>query len=131
MMKENNVVKYSAIVARVLLGLIFVVFGFGYFFMGDMPIDTATPAGKYAAALLATGFFFPVLKIVEGIAGLMLFFKRWTALALVILAPIIVQILLFNIFLDQSGLIVGVVVTLLAAFLAWQNRQRYAPLFRA
>jgi len=129
-MKESKIIKYTAITARVLLGLVFFVFGFGYFFMGEMPIDVKTPEGQFAAALLATGYFFPFLKIVEGIAGLMLFFKRWTPLALLILAPIIIQILLYDIFLGPSGLIIGIVCVVLAAFLAWYNWDKYAALFK-
>jgi putative oxidoreductase len=128
-MTESKALKYTALTARILLGLVFVVFGFGYFFMGDMPIDISTPAGKYASGLLASGFFFPFLKIVEGIAGLMLFFRRWTPLALLILAPIIIQILFYDIFLDSSGLIVGIVVTILAIFLGWYNWDKYKGLF--
>ncbi len=128
-MKENKTLKYCAIIARFLLGLVFFVFGFGYFFMGDMPIDVKTPAGQFAAGLLATGYFFPFLKIVEGIAGLMLFFKRTTPLALLVLAPIIIQIVLFGIFLDQSGLPVGFLCAVFAVFLGWYNWDKYSKLF--
>ena len=130
--KQSKGLKYASIGARILLGLMFVVFGFGYFFMGDVPLDTlSAPARQYFSALLATGFFLPFLKAVEGIAGLMLFFRRWAALALLVLAPIIIQILLFDIFLDGSGLLVGVVCAVLAGFVAWCNWDKYAPLFKA
>lgn len=129
-MKENKGLYYTSIGARILLGLAFLVFGFGYFFMKDMPMDVTTPAGKFFSALLATGYFMPFLKTVEGVAGFMLFFKRWTPLALLILAPIIIQIILYGIFLDSSGLVIGVVCALLAAFLAWYNWDKYAGLFK-
>lgn len=127
--KENKFLKYSTLGSRILLGLAFVIFGFGYFFMGKIQLDTGTAAGRFASALLATGYFFPFLKIVEGIAGLMLLFKRWTALALLILAPIIIQILLYDIFLDTSGLIIGIVCAVLAGFLAWTEWDKYKALF--
>lgn len=130
--KEKKGLKYASIAARILLGIVFVVFGFGYFFMKMPPLDTTTPMGQFAAGLLAAGYFFPFLKIVEGICGLMLFFKRWTPLALLVLAPIIIQILLFDIFLASSAeLVIGVVVAALAIFLAWCNWEKYAALFEA
>ncbi len=130
-MEQSKALRYTATGSRILLGLVFFVFGFGYFFMPKMPIDMTTVAGQFASALLATGYFFPVLKVIEGIAGFMLFFKRWSALSLIILTPIIIQILLYDIFLDRSGLIIGVVCVILAGFLAWCNWDKYEGLFKA
>ncbi|MBI5389784.1 acyltransferase [Candidatus Woesearchaeota archaeon] len=130
-MNETKTLKYTSTGARILLGLVFFLGGIAYFFMGDLPIDPATPMGRFASGLLATGYFFPFLKITEAIAGFMLFFKRWTPLSLLILAPIILNILLVGIFLDQSGLVIGVIIALLAGFLAWCNWDKYAGLFKA
>jgi hypothetical protein len=51
--------------------------------------------------------------------------------ALTILAPVIVNIIAFHIFLSPvpSQIVIAMVVTLLAAFLAWQYREAFAPLF--
>lgn len=131
MAKESKTLHYTATGARILLGLVFFVFGFGYFFMGDVPLDTTTPGGQFAAALIATGYFFTFLKIIEGVAGFMLFFKRWTPLALVILAPIVVNILMYAVFLAPEGIVISVLLVVLEAFLAWYNWDKYAPLFSA
>ena len=129
--RDKKSVRYAAIGARVLLGLIFFVFGFGYFFMPEPPIDPATPGGAYFTALLATGFFFPFLKIVEGCCGFMLFFKRWTPLSLLILAPIVIQIFLYSAFLDPTPLIMSIIMIVFVAFLAWFHWEKYEGLFRA
>ncbi len=135
MNRESKGVRRAATAARILLALVFFVFGLMYFFtpIEKIPMDPSTPQGQFMAALFATGFFLPVLKIVETIAGLMLFTKRWAALALVILAPIIVQIMLFDIFIaspNPGGIPLATVISALAIFLAWFNWQKYAPLFR-
>ena len=62
--RDKNRMRYSALEARVFLGLILFVFGFGYFFMPEPPIDPATPGGAYFTALLATGIFILFLSIV-------------------------------------------------------------------
>lgn len=132
MNKSSKGLRYTAIVVRVLLGLLFIMSGVSYFFMKEIPTDSLTPvAQQFMAALTATGYFFPFLKASEVVAGLMLLFKRWTPLALLILAPIILQILCFNIFLDGAALIMGVVIFVMAIFLAWYNWEKYEGLFRA
>ncbi|HYD03897.1 MAG TPA: hypothetical protein VEC16_06395 [Alphaproteobacteria bacterium] len=129
--KENNFLKYTTTVSRILLGAIFVFFGFGYFFMPMPPLDMETKAGQFAAGLAASVYFMPFLKIVEGIAGLMLLFRRWNPLALIILAPIVLNILLYDIFVDTRGLAIGIVIVLLTGFLVWRNWDKYAGLFKA
>ncbi len=96
-----------------------------------MPMDPATPAGKFAIALCATGYFFPFLKLSEGIAGILLFFKRSTPFALLILAPIILNIALFALFLDRSGLPMACVLLLFLGILAWENWDKYKSIFQA
>ncbi len=130
-MKQSKVLKYTVIGARIMLGLIFFVFGFGYFFMKNMNVDLKTPMGQFFSAMLATGYFLPFLKTVEGISGFMLFFKRTTPLALLILAPIMIQILLFHAFLEPSGIPLALVNIALAVFLAWANWDKYENIFKA
>lgn len=130
-MRDNKVVSRIATVARILLALVFTVFGAMYFFTSVemMPLDLSTKVGQFNAGMLATGYFMPFLKVVEIISGLMLFFKRFTALALVILAPIIINIALYGLFLAPEGLIMGIIISVLAVFLAWFNFDKYRPLF--
>ncbi|MGH7738700.1 MAG: DoxX family membrane protein [bacterium] len=129
-MKQSKRLRYTVVGARVLLGLIFFVFGFGYFFMKIPPFDMTTPMGKFASGLMASGYFFPFLKGTEGVMGLLLLLNRWTPVALLILAPIILNILLFLSFLDPAGLPIALLNVVLAVFLAWANWDKYKGLFR-
>ncbi len=107
------------VVVQALLGLVFFVFGLnGFFEFLPMP-ELSETAGKYLGALDATGYFLPVLKIVETGCGLLLLLRLFSPLALVILTPVIVQILLFHIFLDPAGLPMAIVLTLIAAYLGF------------
>jgi len=108
------------VVVQALLGLVFFVFGLnGFFEFLPMPELNET-AGNYLGALAATGYFLPVLKIVETGCGLLLLLRLFSPLALVILAPVIVQILLFHSFLDPAGLPMAIVLTLIAAYLGFR-----------
>jgi putative oxidoreductase len=131
-MSSNKFIRISAIVARILLAFIFIVFGGIYFFMpidqSQMP-DAASAAGKFMIGIMATGYFMPFLKAIEVIAGVMLLFRRWTPLALIVLAPIVVQIALYILFLAPEASVMAIVLLVLEAFLVWYNRAKFAPLF--
>ncbi len=124
-MKEGKAVRVAVAAARILLGLIFLVFGWGYFFMKIPPFDTTTPMGQFAAGLKASGYFFPFLKGLEGAMGLLLILNQFTPVVLLVLAPIIVNILLFHSFLEPSGLPIAILNVILAIFLAWANWDKY------
>ena len=129
---ESKAKRYTANTARIFLALIYFVFGFGYFLMPEPDMSMFPPkAVAFMAGLAATGYFFPFLKIVEGICGFMLFFKRWTPLSLLILAPITINILLYGIFIDRSGLPMHIPMVASSIYLMWYNFDKYAPIFKA
>lgn len=131
MSKQSNAIRYTANTARILLGAAFVFFGFGYFFMTIPAPDTTTVMGQFSAGLAATVYFMPFLKTVEGLCGLMLFFKRTTPLALIVLAPIVVNIALVGIFIDKQALPIAAIITVFGVFLAWFNWDKFAGIFKA
>ena len=70
-------------------------------------------------ALGATGYFFPVLKIVETVSGALLLSGMFVPLALILLAPIIVQIFLFHSVLAPGGIGLPIVIVILEAYLGF------------
>ena len=126
----NAISRKLPTVARIALGLIFFVFGLNGF-LHFLPQPPAPPrAMAFAGALFASGYFFPLLKLTELGAGLMLVAGVATPVALVILAPIIVNIVAFHAFLAPSGLPIALAMLGAELFLAWSYREVYAPLFR-
>jgi putative oxidoreductase len=104
--------KVAVLIARILLGLIFVVFGLNGFlhFIPSAPPPGA--AGQFAG-LLFTTHYYVVIFALQFIGGVMLLIGRYIPLALIILAPIIVNILLFHIHMAPSGIGPGLLATLL------------------
>jgi len=100
-------------ITRILLGLLMVVFGLNKFLhflpMPPMP----EKAGAFMGALMATGYFFPFLAITEITIGLLFIINKAKLLAIVMLAPITINILLFHINLDIAGITAGAVVAIL------------------
>ncbi len=106
-------------IAQALLGLVFFVFGLNGF-IGFLPLpEFEGDAADYMGGLAAAGYFFPVLKLVETVSGLLLLLRLFSPLALVLLAPVVVQILLFHLFLDLAGLPMAIVITLLQAYVGF------------
>lgn len=121
----------AASVARILVGLVFFVFGLnGFFHFIPQPAHPGA-AGAFLGGLAAGGYFFPFLKATETIAGALLLANRYVPLALAVLAPIVLNIFAFHIALDPSGAAVAVVLLALEVFLAWSYRAVYRPMLAA
>jgi hypothetical protein len=118
-------------IVRLLFGAGFVLFGLDGFlhFLPHPPAPEA--AMNFATALFATGYMFPLIKGVEVIAGLLLLSNRYVTLALALLAPNIVNILAFHLFLAPQGTPIALVFFAAEVFLAWSYRDAYAPMLRA
>ncbi len=120
----------AQLVARILLGLIFTVFGLNGFlnFLPMPPLPDA--AGAFAGALAATGYMFPLIKGIEVVTGIMLLVGFQVPFALLLLAPIAVNILAFHVVLTglaNSGL--TIFIALLIAFLAKTYWAHYRNIF--
>jgi putative oxidoreductase len=118
-------------ILRILLGLIFLVFGLNLFlhFMPNPPEPPA--AADFLGALFKSGYLFPLLGATQVVAGVLLLIGMMVPFALLLLAPVIVHILMFHLFLAPAGLPVALVVVVLEVILAWMYRDAFAPLFSA
>ena len=115
--------------ARVLLGLIFVVFGLNGFFQ-FMPVPPLPPeAGAFMGALATTGYMLPFIKITEIVTGALLLGGIFVPFALVVLAPVALNIFFFHLFLAPGGLIIALLIVILMLITAWGHRQHFRSLF--
>lgn len=117
-------------IARILLGLVFVVFSANYFvpFLPEPKPPTGDVAlfvGGMVAAKMMT-----VVKVLELLAGLALLANRAVPLALAILAPIVVAITVFHAVLAPVGIALPLVLVALELVLAWGYRSAFAPMLR-
>jgi uncharacterized membrane protein YphA (DoxX/SURF4 family) len=117
-----------AVAARLLLGLIFSVFGLNGFlhFLPQPPMPSA--AGAFMGALQATGYMLPLLKATEVVSGILLLSGLLVPLALTLLAPVIVNIVAFHLFLAPGNYPVVALVLTAELFLAWTYRVSFAGL---
>ena len=120
--------KIAVLVARILLGLIFLVFGLnGFLNFLHMPMPTGL-AGQYMGSLYASHYVHFVY-LVQVIGGLLLLAGQFVPLALVMLGPVIVNILLFHVTMAPAGLPPGLLATILWLIVFFGHRQAFAGLY--
>jgi putative oxidoreductase len=123
--------KIVALIARILLGLIFVVFGANGFLhfipMPPMPPSTATTF----ATILMTTHYALIVSGIQFIGGALLLVNRFVPLALTLLGPVIVNIFLFHLLMSPEGLPLAIVVVVLWAVQFWYHKKAFAGILAA
>ena len=120
--------KTATLIARVLLGLIFVVFGLNGFLHFIQQPEMPQAAIAFFGGLAAAGYMLPLLFGTQVVGGALLLVGM-VPLGLLLLAPVIVNIVGFHLFVAPDGLGVALVVAALETFLAWAHRDAFRPLF--
>lgn len=122
--------KVTSLIARLLLGLVFLTFGLnGFLHFIPLPPPSGV-AGQFMGVLFASQFFILIFGV-QTIAGILVLINRFVPLALVALAAVIVNILAFHIFMAPAGLPLPLVVTALWLVVAYANKQYLASIFVA
>ena len=120
--------KIAVLIARILLGLLFLVFGlngFLNFIHGPMPTGVA---GQYLAVMGGT-LYLHFVFLVQIVGGLLLLSGQFVPLALVLLGPVIINILLFHVSMQPSGLPPGLFATVLWFIVFFGVRKAFAGIF--
>ncbi len=105
--------------ARILLGLIFVVFGSNGLMMvltgsGFIPMPPPEPeAMEKMSGFFKLGYLMPLVKSLQIVSGLFLLSNKFVNLAVIFLGPIVVNIFCVHLFIEPSGLPMAVAVSVL------------------
>src|SRR3954468_12496823 len=121
--------KILTIIIRTLFGLSFVVFGLNAFLQFMPAPPPKGLSGDFVKALFVSHYFYAI-AIVQIAGGALCLLGRFVPLGLTLLGPVIVNILLFHIFLEPTGLPVAVVVSAIALFLLWTYREAFRGLIK-
>jgi hypothetical protein len=121
--------KIVALVSRILLGGIFLIFGLnGFFHFLHMPPPTGV-AAQFVGALFVTNYLV-VVFLLQLIPAALLLINRYVPLALALLGPIIVNILLFHTLMAPNGLPLALLVTALWVVVFFSVRTAFAGLWQ-
>jgi len=122
--------KLVFLIARILLGVMFTVFGLnGFFHFIPQPMPTGD-ALAYFVVLGGTGYIKFVFAI-QLVSGVLFLLGKYVPLALTLIAPVIVNILLFHVLMQPAGLPPGVLATVLWAVVFYKEREAFAGILRA
>ncbi len=121
--------KIVTLIARLILGLIFVVFGLNgflnFFNMGPMPSGLA---GQFIGALALSHYYW-VVAALQVAGGALLLVNRFVPLALVLLGPVIVNIILYHVVLNPGGAALAIVVVILWRIVFYSYSQYFSGIF--
>jgi uncharacterized membrane protein YphA (DoxX/SURF4 family) len=120
--------RIVALIARLLLGLVFLVFGLNAFLQFlNMPMPAGL-AGQFIGALFLSHYLW-VVAALQIAGGVLLLVNRFVPLALVLLGPVIVNILLYHLLLNPAGIVLALVVTVLWFIVFYAHRQYFSGIF--
>jgi putative oxidoreductase len=121
--------KIASLIARLLLGLIFLVFGLnGFLHFIPMPPPKGLAAQQFGGAIFASHYWVVIFGI-QVIGGVLLLVNRFVPLALVLLGPVIVNIFFFHVLMAPEGIPLAIVVVVLWVILAVRYKQYLTGLF--
>lgn len=118
------------IALQMLLGLALFVFGLNKF-MNFMPMGEMPEAAGNFMAVLATAKYMPILGFLEMLIGALLLTNKYVALALVLLAPLSVNFLIFHIFLAPAGIVPALIISAINLVLLFSNKEKYKTMLQA
>lgn len=123
--------KIISLIPRILLGLAFGVLPLLAIFHLAPNQPMPPEALAFVGALMKSGYMMPLVWSTEIVAGVLILVGVFIPFALVLLAPVLLNILLFHMFLAPSGNVLAIILCILAAVLAWQHRRAFDSLFRS
>ena len=128
--ENTKSVRIAATVVRYLMGLIFFVFGLNGFlnFIPQPPMEG--DLGTFMGGLAVSGYFFPLLKATEVIAGALLLSGFYVPLAIAVLGPITLNIFFVHAIMEPSGMPIAIFVLLGNLFLAYAYRGNFSGIFQ-
>jgi uncharacterized membrane protein YphA (DoxX/SURF4 family) len=122
--------RIVGIIVRVLLGAAFVFFGLnGFLQFLKMPPPEGL-AGDFIKAMFVSHYFYVVAGL-QVVGGFLLLIGRFVPLGLTLLGPVVVNILLFHIFLEPKGLPMAIVFAILTLIVLWNYRAAFAGIAKA
>ena len=122
--------RTASVIARYLVGLIFLVMGLnGFLHFIPFPPPPGI-AGQFMGALYVSHYLWVIFAF-QVVAGVLLLANRYVPLAVAVLAPVIVNILSFHALMAPSGLPLALVVTVLWALIFFNVRAAFSGLFQS
>lgn len=116
--------------ARILLGLIYVIFGLNFFFQFIPMPPPPENMGALMGALMSTGYMMYLVKMIEIVCGALLIANLFVPLSMILLAPITINIFLIHLMMAPAGLGLAIPMVVLTAIVAWARWSQFQPVLK-
>lgn len=118
-------------VIRYLFGVAMTFFGISNLFQLLPPHQFAGEAGRLMDSFTQSGYILQAVGLTQLLLGLALLLNRFIPLALLLFAPIAINVLLFHLFLDASGIFMALPVIGITIFLFMYHKSNFISLLKA
>ena len=122
--------KIAYLVVRILVGILFIFSSLSFLLNLIVPPEQTGNMKIFMDGMIASGYLFQTIKILELICGLAFLSGFFVPLASILISPIIINILMVHIFLDPNGLPIAIIVVRANLFIAHMNREVFLPLLK-
>ncbi|HTX57236.1 MAG TPA: hypothetical protein VMD47_09040 [Candidatus Acidoferrales bacterium] len=118
-----------ATIARILLGLIFTVFGLNGF-LHFIPSPSFPPGylTDFFTAIVGSGFYVMIFGV-QVLCGIALLVNQYVPLAIVVLGGVLLNILTFHATMNPQGFPPAIIALILWLLTAWPIRAQFACIF--
>jgi uncharacterized membrane protein YphA (DoxX/SURF4 family) len=123
--------KITATIIRILMGLLFLFASISVLFNLIEQPELSGNAKVFMDGMIATGYLMPLVKITELVCGLAFVTGFFVPLASVVIAPVIVNIFLYHVYVDTAGLPIAALLVLANIFVAYAHKDKFQPLLSA
>jgi uncharacterized membrane protein YphA (DoxX/SURF4 family) len=117
------------LVLRWVAGLALLIFGANKFFNFMPALELEGDLATFFQGVMASKYLMPLVGVVEILVGLLFIAKKWMPFALVLLAPISVNIVLIHLFMDPANVLPALVIFILNTVLIWVYWDKLKHLF--
>lgn len=117
-------------ILSMIAGAVMAIFGLNKFLQFMSMPEMGADASAFMGALGASGWFFPLLAVVEITGGIFLLLNKYRPLGAIVLFPALVGIVLFHLFMDPGGIVVGGVIFLIVLWTIVRNSDRYMHMIK-
>lgn len=122
--------KIAYTIVRILMGLLFLSSSLIYLFKFAQPPEQTGNMKIFLDGMIASGYLMNTVKCIELVCGIAFISGFFVPLASIVISPIIINILMIHIFLDNSGLPVAVFLVIANLFVAHMHREVFLPLLK-
>ena len=123
--------KNAILIVRILMGAMLIVFGLNKFLQFMSMPPPAPEMGAFMEALFATGYIFPLIAVIEIATGILFLANKFTALAAILLFPVMLNAFLAHLFLDPAGIGAAALIISMNVFLFFANKVKYNEVLKA